>query len=516
MTNLSPNNLTNSDNGLYPYQIRDLNRLFAEVNFAEQAAGQRLLYQLPTGAGKTRIFSEIVKRYMGTIDGDVVVLTHRLELCAQTHRQLSKQGVRCKVISGVVSSLRKTTSAYCYVSMVETMKNRIKAGKFNTASVGLLIVDEAHHNSFAKLISKFPHACVIGVTATPLSSDPSLPLKKTYDKIVIGEPIEQLIENGYLAKPRYYSYEVELNSLATGVRGDFTMQSSDALYSSQAMLELLLHACQQHAKGLKTLIFNTGVFSSVKVQQFLAEAGLPVKHIDHKTPSEERTEILKWFRKTKSAILTSVSMLTTGFDEPSVNCVILYRATTSLTLYHQMIGRGSRIKSGKKHFTIIDLGNNEERFGPWQQSINWQESFDYPELYTSLYSPSQSAGDKMNVNLRQKFPNSLYIDFDVQQAYNEALEMNRKPRYVISQSIHQHALMCLDNSNDIPSALLLSKDLKDVVKYRVKQYGKCLGKVTRSYLQWLAEDYILRLSELIERLGKKRWMGNLTEPLAAA
>lgn len=516
MTHVLPNSLVNSDNGLYPYQTRDLGRLFAEINFTERAAHQRLLYQLPTGAGKTRIFSEIVKRYMGTTEGDVVVLTHRLELCTQTHRQLSKQGIPCKVISSAASSLRKTTSAYCYVSMVETIKNRIRAGKFNTASVGLLIVDEAHHNSFAKLISKFPRACVIGVTATPFSSDPTLPLKKTYDKIVIGEPIEQLIENGYLARPRYYSYEVELNSLATGVRGEFTMQSSDALYSSQALLELLLHACRQHAKGRKTLIFNTGVFTSKKVQQFLEDAGLPVKHIDHRTPPEERTEILKWFRKTKSAILTSVSMLTTGFDEPSVNCVILYRATTSLTLYHQMIGRGSRIKSGKKHFTIIDLGNNEERFGPWQQSINWRELFNHPELYTNLYTPSPSTGDKININLRQKFPNSLHIDLDIQQAYRQALEMNRKPRYVISQSVHQHALMCLDNSEDISTALLLSKELKDAIKYRVKQYGKCLGKVTRSYLLWLEEQYRTRLSNLIERLGRKKWPPPLTTPLAAA
>lgn len=516
MNGLSPKRLEINDQQLYPYQVRDLNRLFAEVDFSEKKPHQKLLYQLPTGAGKTRIFSEIVKRYMNLTNEDVVVLTHRLELCAQTHRQLSKQKIPCKVIAGTAASLRKTRSAYCYVSMVETIKNRIRAGKFNTSSVGLLIVDEAHHNSFAKLISKFPHACVIGVTATPLSSDPSLPLKKTYDKIIVGEPIEHLIHNGYLARPRYYSYDVELSSLATGVRGDFTMQSSDALYSSPAMLELLLQTCRQHAKGRKTLIFNTGVFTSVKVQQFLAEAGLPVKHMDHRTPPEERIAILKWFKKTKAAILTSVSMLTTGFDEPSVNCVILYRATTSLTLYHQMIGRGSRIKSGKKSFTIIDLGNNEERFGPWQQSINWQDLFDHPELYTSLYTPSQSAGDKINIHLKQKFPNSLHIDFDIQQAYTEAKEMNRKPRYVISQSIHQHALMCLDNSSDIATALSISKELNDAIKYRVKQYGKCLGKVTRSYLLWLEEQYSRRLSELIERLGRKRWTSSLAEPLAAA
>src|SRR5690606_34475044 len=88
-----------------------------------------------------------------------------------------------------------------------------------------------------------------------------------------------------------------------------------------------------------------------------------------------------WFKNTPDAILTSVSILTTGFDEPSVESVILNRATRSLTLYFQMIGRGSRILKDKKSFTVLDLGNNAVRFGPWEQPVDWQHIFKYPDLY---------------------------------------------------------------------------------------------------------------------------------------
>jgi len=96
---------------------------------------------------------------------------------------------------------------------------------------------------------------------------------------------------------------------------------------------------------------------------------------------EERQEILLWFKKTPDAILTSVSILTTGFDEPTVETVILNRATRSLTLYFQMIGRGSRVLKNKKKFNVIDLGNNTLRFGAWNDPIDWNDIFYFPDFY---------------------------------------------------------------------------------------------------------------------------------------
>ena len=90
---------------------------------------------------------------------------------------------------------------------------------------------------------------------------------------------------------------------------------------------------------------------------------------------------MSWFRETPNAILTSVGILTTGFDEPTVKTIIINRATRSLTLYHQMIGRGSRKLPEKDAFSIIDLGNNVRRFGYWQDYINWQDAFRFPDRF---------------------------------------------------------------------------------------------------------------------------------------
>lgn len=389
--------------------------------------------------------------------------------------------------------------------MVETLKNRIKTGQMDTDSIGLVIIDEAHHNSFQKLLNNFKNAAIIGVTATPFSSDINLPMHKNYSELIVGEPIESLIEQGFLAKPKTWRYDVELNSLKTAVHGDFTVSTSDALYSSPAMLELLLHAYESHSKNKKTLIFNTGIFTSRAVCQVFINAGYTCKHLDNKTPAPERAEILKWFKKTKGAILTSVSILTTGFDEPSVQTVILNRATNSLTLYHQMIGRGSRRLPQKKTFNIIDLGNNTDRFGEWNAPVDWKYVFENPEQYHENMRPhTDYESHAIPAEIRLKFPKTLEVSFDVQEAHRQAVEQHAKPKIVIRDSLRQHALMCADNAETITEALHLSDELDKEINWRIKQYAKCLGKVTKNYTEWLQSDYRAKLRILIQKIMHRR------------
>ncbi|RZM22144.1 MAG: DEAD/DEAH box helicase, partial [Pedobacter sp.] len=469
--------------------------------------GYRLLYQLPTGGGKTVIFSEIVKRFIGQYGKKVLVLTHRKELCGQTSAVLKTASIDTKVVDSSVKKVLKKEGYACYVAMVETLKNRIKDGLIATTDIGLVIVDEAHHNSFHKLLGKFTNASVIGVTATPFSSDINLPMRKNYDELVVGQAISSLIEKGYLAKPSTWRYDVELNTLKTGIHGDFTVSTSDELYSSPAMLELLTDAYQAHAKNKKTLIFNNGIFTSRKVEETFTALGYPIRHLDNKTSPAERTEILKWFKRTKAAILTSVSILTTGFDEPTIQTVILNRATTSLTLYHQMIGRGSRRLPQKKTFSIIDLGNNTDRFGDWTAPIDWQHVFQQPEAYHELLNSKTSyQAHQMPSDMRSKFPASREISFDVQGAHQAALDSGQKAKIVIRDSIRQHALMCVENSSSIAEALELAKELAKEIDWRIKQYGKCLGRVTKNYTDWLRDDYHARLEKLIQKIMGRRVM----------
>jgi superfamily II DNA or RNA helicase len=264
---------------LYHYQQSDIDTLFEKLE--QNHNNYHLLYQLPTGGGKTVIFSELVGRFIGKYHKKVIVLTHRKELCAQTSAALKMSGVSNKVISSSVKKISRKDGYGCYVAMVETLKNRINDGLIHAEEIGLVIVDEAHHNSFHKLLGKFKNASVIGVTATPLSSDINLPMRRNYDELVVGEQIGALIAQGFLARPATWRYDVELNTLKTGLHGDFTVSTSDELYSSAAMLNLLVDAYHAHAKGKKTLIFNNGIYTSRKVMEVFSALGYP-----HSSPGQ--------------------------------------------------------------------------------------------------------------------------------------------------------------------------------------------------------------------------------------
>ena len=488
---------------LYHYQQKDIDTLFEKLE--SRGTNCRLLYQLPTGGGKTMIFSKIASKYIEQYHKKVIVLTHRTELCRQSAAALKMLGIPNKIINSAVKRIPRREAYQCYVAMVETLKNRINDGLIDTSMVGLIIVDEAHHNSFQKLLSKFKNAAIIGVTATPLSSDINLPMHKNYDELVLGEQIGSLIEQGFLAKPATWRYDVELNTLKTGLTGDFTVSTSDELYSSQAMTDLLVHAYEAHAKKKKTLIFNNGIFTSRRVYEVFSALGYPIQHLDNNTSSAERIEILKWFKKTKGAILTSVSILTTGFDEPTIQAVILNRATTSITLSHQMVGRGSRRLPQKKTFTIIDMGNNTDRFGDWNAEIDWKEIFENPDAYYArLHTQTSYESHQIPSDMRAKFPNSFEVSFDVQAAHQSALESGQKPKIVIRDSIRQHALMCADNSESVTEALELVNELLREIDWRIKQYSKCLGRVTKNYTEWLKEDYLAKLRQLIKKIMGRR------------
>ena len=160
---------------LYDYQIADLKRIFEVFDAAPD--NYNLLYQLPTGGGKTVIFSEIVRQYIKKHKKKVVILTHRIELCKQTSKVLNNFGVNNKIINSKVKELPDQDQYECFVAMVETLNNRLNDGKLNLEDIGLVIIDEAHYNSFRKLFGFFENCFILGVTATPLSSNIKLPMK---------------------------------------------------------------------------------------------------------------------------------------------------------------------------------------------------------------------------------------------------------------------------------------------------------------------------------------------------
>ncbi len=486
---------------LYDYQLEDLNTIFKCLDESDDTTN--ILYQLPTGGGKTVVFSEIAKRYIEKTQKKVVVLTHRIELSSQTSKMLGGFGVQNKIINSEVKELKDQDDYMCFVAMVETLNNRLQEEKVEINNIGLVIIDEAHYNSFRKLFKYFEKATILGVTATPLSSNIKLPMKDNYQKLIVGESIESLINKKFLAKANMYNYDVSLQSLKLGISGDYTVKSSDELYGNQSMLSKLLTAYTEIAKGTKTLIFNNGINTSRYVYEIFNKAGYNIRHLDNKNNASERREILQWFSETPDAILTSVSILTTGFDEPTVETIMLNRATRSLTLYFQMIGRGSRIMANKKEFTVVDLGNNVARFGLWNAPVDWQEIFHFPDFYLENIKNDEEIEREfvyeMPKALREQFAKSETIEFDIKAEYKKVFAKGLKSKIVLEKSIEQHAQICVENSEDVFDARILAKQLKEEIAYRVRQYSYCIMNNTKNYKEWLEEDYERKLRSSISR-----------------
>ena len=477
---------------LYPFQENTVTSILAELK--KNGKNFNLLYQLPTGGGKTVIFSEIAKQYISEWKEKVLILTHRIELSVQTSKQLSAIGVNNKIINSEVKTLEDQDEFQCFIAMVETLNNRLHDDENFIKDVGLVIVDEAHYNSFRKIFQFYENANILGVTATPLSSNRALPLNDNYHKLIVGESISNLIEGGYLSDAETFTYDVNLHGLKIGSNGDFTVSSSELVYGNYFMQEKLLFAYEEVAIGNKTLIFNSGIETSQRVEEMFKKRGFDIRHLDSTFSDKDRKDVLAWFKEKPDAILTSVGILTTGFDEPTVQTIILNRATRSLTLYHQMIGRGSRRLPNKSVFKLIDLGNNVRRFGVWQDFINWQDAFKFPDRFLES---RLTESDDIEFEVEYEFPKGLkerlnveLLDsFKIKDVYFECIDDNKKGKVAVDLSLENHYLAIKEAATDFFDGLDLQTAMQEHIEYRLKQYTKCISKSTNNYFKFLIETY---------------------------
>jgi len=486
---------------LYDYQKEDLEKVFKKI--VDSPTNHNIVYQLPTGGGKTVIFSEIARKYIEQFNKRVLILTHRIELSEQTSKMLREFGVKNMVINAKVKELPKDEDFEAYVAMVETLNNRLKYDEWELENIGLVIIDEAHYNSFRKLFQYFEDSMILGVTATPLSSNIKLPMHEVYKELIVGSNIAGLIKKGYLSEATIYSFEVGLGTLTIGINGDYTVKSSEELYTSDKMQNKLMYAYNQIAKNKKTLIFNNGIATSRAVYHNFKEAGLPIRHLDSKMGKNERKEVLEWFKVTPNAILTSVGILTTGFDEPTIEVIVMNRATRSLTLYFQMIGRGSRVLPNKKTFDVIDLGNNALRFGQWSADIDWYKIFRSPQYFLeNLISDAEIEKRfvyRVPAEIKEKFPNSETIDFDIKKAHQEVIAKRLKTSVILEMSLENHIELITKNADEFEDAIELINVLNEEIGDRIRRYSYCLVNTTRNYRDWVEDEYKKKLKSRLMR-----------------
>lgn len=317
-----------------------------------RAGSRRVILCLPTGAGKTVIFSDIAAR-AAEKGKRVAILTHRRELLSQAGRLNS-----------------------CSVLMVETLNNQIKKG-LDLNQYDLLVIDEAHIGNFRKVLEGF-NGFVIGATATPLSNPP---LKEQYNAIVCPVGIEQLIAQGWLATPHTYAmHPVDTSQLATA-RGEFTEASLDDAFNRPKVYEGVVKEFCGRWRDKKAIVFCVNISATINTAQaFAAELGEGRVYAVHSKQSPlERADLIEEFIASKYGILVNCGIATTGFDCPDIEVVVINRATKSVALWLQMVGRASRRTDTKSAFTILDFGENVTRLGFWQEPRDWAHLFEHPK-----------------------------------------------------------------------------------------------------------------------------------------
>lgn len=350
--------------------ITDIARLLSKV--------RKPVAQLPTGGGKTVIFSAICQRFLLKNPGQkILILVHRKELLEQTRKTCYNAfGITCEPI---VAGMKFIPDAEVYVGMVESVSRRIDK---LPSSIGLVIIDECHRLEFVKLHEFFPTQYILGFTATPLTASKKKPLKMFYDDIVCGSDIPDLIKLKRLSQNITWAPKETVDRLQLEIdsrKGDFDEHFMAEQFGKAQYVNNTVNAYEKWAAGKKTIVFNVNIEHSEKVAAAFTARGYDCKQLDSNTLKHERKQILHWFHTTPGAILCNVGIATTGFDEPTIECVMVNKATMSLALWLQMCGRGSRIIERLKYsFTIIDMGGNAITHGDWCQARNWKEIFYNP------------------------------------------------------------------------------------------------------------------------------------------
>ena len=344
------------------YQQNTINALRKAI----QSGKRKLIMCAPTGAGKTVMFSFMLKSAIAK-GKKCMVLTHRTELLSQAGGILSNLG--CELVN-LDAKLKRLPDANLYVAMTQTLARRISNPEYKTllSEIDLIIIDESHLQSFNSLLNH-TNGIVIGATATPIRSGNQASLDEFYEDIIEECTISQLIADGFLAKPNYYGFKIDLKGIKTK-GGDYDGESLGDYMSRNKIFNGVYENYQRITPNKKALIFAPNVSSSQKLVTELQNKGLPIKHLDANTPN--RADILHWFENTPNAMLSNVGILTAGYDHDKIEVVILYRATKSLPLYLQMVGRGSRVHQTKTEFTILDFGNNIYTHDFWHIDREWK------------------------------------------------------------------------------------------------------------------------------------------------
>ncbi len=342
---------------LRPYQVEAATRIGGgwEGNRSQ-------LVVMPTGTGKTRLFSEVAKHW----PGPVVVIAHRTELIDQARRALEEN---CAELVSTEKAEQRAYGTRIVVASVQTLKGDRLDSFARRHPATLVICDEAHHAvspSYRVIFDAFPDAKLLGVTATPDRSD-ELAMGQVFDRVAFVYEIQDAIRDKYLCPIRIKQVQVsaiDLSDVST-VAGDLNQGELDAVMKAEEVLHGIIapsgrgDSLIELAGDRKTAAFWTSVDAAHRAAEVINRYKPDsARAVDGTTAADTRKALLRDFDAGRFQFICNVGVLTEGWDSPGVECVAMARPTKSRALYAQCVGRGLRPSPDKADCLVLDFVGN--------------------------------------------------------------------------------------------------------------------------------------------------------------
>jgi superfamily II DNA or RNA helicase len=353
------------------FELRDYQKALKSHIYQLIRDGQkRILVYAPTGSGKTAILSSILSDALSR-NKRCMLIIHRDFLVEQSRQAMIKSGIDSNNIGIIKAGFPENRDRAIQIAGLQSLQNRATPD-----GLDLVILDECHSTAFFKHYQTIKqhslNAVHLGFSASPWrlkSTDEYFGLH--FEAIAEGPGIGELIESGYLSRPRYYGYGglVDICKLDTNKSGEFKESQMENEFIKSEVPKAVTEKILELGSGRTGIIFNAGVEQSQIQTQLLNAAGIPTVHLDANTPFKERQLYFDKLASGEIRCISSIGCLTEGFDVPSISFVVLSRATKSRALYVQMSGRGLRISPDKTDCLILDFGGNVKRFGMLNKKV---------------------------------------------------------------------------------------------------------------------------------------------------
>lgn len=313
---------------------------------------RRTLLVLPTGGGKTIIFSKVIEDQVRA-GRRVLILAHRGELLQQAADKLRQAtGLGCAVEKAEETCLGSWFRVT--VGSVQSLQRPQRLDKFPPDYFGAIVVDEAHHalaEGYQRVLEHFPKARVLGVTATPDRGD-MRSLGQYFDSLAYEYTLPRAIREGYLCPIKALTIPLKLDiSGVAQSAGDYSAGGLDG--ALEPYLEQIAQEMAAQCRGRRTVIFLPLIKTAQRMRDILNAHGLRAAEVNGGSP--DREQILGDFARGAYDALCNAMLLTEGWDCPQVDCIAVLRPTKVRSLYCQMVGRGTRLSPGKEHLLLLDF-----------------------------------------------------------------------------------------------------------------------------------------------------------------